>query len=200
MAYSGEHLFKMVVAFEFLSFGLPAKFVTELVERHWDAFASAFSLAALVEISMQQGRKICARVDLRSFAEIQFWNLGTRSNTQVTICDAEHLQKMIGLQKSVSGFIAALMITDIYRETERVAREVAGVRFSPWDREVLAWLPKEGSIQLLFDGPYPDRSNLKVRKKIHAFTGNDPDWQTPDAAEEAQDFYERYLNPDTELF
>jgi hypothetical protein len=196
MTYSGEHLFKLVVAFELISSGLPAKSATELSERHWKEFAGGFALVALAERSQQKDRRVLAQVRVRSLAELQFGKYSAPTPSEVTICDVEALNNLLGIRAQQPFYWSLLSLTDSYSKVARVAKEVAGVDFTSWDHELEGWLPKKSDrLSLSFRGGYPDRSNLEIRRELHSIYGQDPESKTPEGEEEAHHFYKQYLDP-----
>ncbi len=78
-----------------------------------------------------------------------------------------------------------------------IARDNAGVVSAGiYDADFHAWLPGEKAQGYRFKTRYPDRSNLSIRKELHALYGNDPDSLTPDGLEEAQQFIADSFSPE----
>ena len=88
-----------------------------------------------------------------------------------------------------------LSIGEILRRVLKIASAQAGVRTSPHDQEFHGWLPKGEAANINLAFPYPDRSNIEQRKRLHQFHGNDPDSFTPDGVAEAQDFIANDFGP-----
>jgi hypothetical protein len=194
MVYTGEHLFKLVTAFELLGVGLPAQSVTELTERHWTEFSGAYALARLNRLSGKFKRKIYAQLILRSMHEIQFGKYDDPVASKVLVQDHEFLAWNLEAETTRGVFCHPyLLVSEILERVTKMAEEIAGVRAVTADCEVLKWLPNGEAKSLMFKGPYPDRSNLPVRQNLQAKFGNDPDSLTPDGVEEADAFYKWFL-------
>lgn len=201
MVYTGEHLFKLATAFELLGIGLPAQSVAELTERHWPEFSGAYALARLSRLTWKVKQKIFAQLILRSMHEIQFDNYVDPVASKVIVQDHEYLAWNLQTDLTRGTFCYPyLLVTDIFHRVTRMAEEIAGVRAATADRELLKWLPTGEAKSLMFKGPYPDRSNLPVRQNLQLMLGSDPDSMTPDGAEEAEDFYKRYLSDEVPDF
>lgn len=194
MAYSGEHLFQLVTAFELIAFGLPAMSACTLVERHWEQFSAGYALSAL------QGRRwprkekdphIVAVLWIEALHEIQFnKHAGVIEPSSVAIKDqAAAVGELADYDFDRHNTRLIISIGKALTQVLEVSRRVAGVEdASVYDAEFHRWLPPGEVPWISFRSRYPDRSNLPMRQHLHRFSGEDPDSLTPDGMEEAQQF------------
>ena len=198
MGYSAEHLFMLVSAFELISFGMPAKFATDLVVRHWTHFSAGYGLASLNERSFETPNRyeqVLAVLTVRSMAEIQFFPVFSEGESSVTIMDEAAARPLLSPHKYHRDYSQLFMgLTLIVRRVLEAASNVAGVEeASVYNDEFLTWLPEGKTPHIRFKTRYPDRRNIEMRKELHATFGNDPDASTPDGQEEA-DYFQRELS------
>ncbi len=203
MEYSGEHLFMLVTAFELIGAGHPAQAACNLVSDHWTDFAAAYALAALharryrTEKDKQDQDQILAVLWVQSLHEIQFSQFGKPAGSEIQITDELGTKYGFRAYDDVRPRFAQLVLSigEILRRVLKIASAQAGVRTSPHDQEFHGWLPKGEAANINLAFPYPDRSNIEQRKRLHQFHGNDPDSFTPDGVAEAQDFIANDFGP-----
>lgn len=194
MAYTGEHLFKLVTAFELIGIGLSAQFVTELVELHWKKISAAYALNSVGKRYWGSSTRVYVRFILQSMHEIQFSKHKAPIASHVIVEDEPHLTSLLGATETRSSFCyPVLVISDLMERVTNAAETFAGVMQASNDREALGWLPQDKVGFVLFKGPYPDRGNLKMRKHLNRIFQNDPESETPEGVEEARDFIENGL-------
>ena len=194
MSYTGEHLFQMVTVFELLGFGIPAKTACEITKRHWDAFAGGFALSILQDrrpTEHENVEDVYAVLHIRALHDIQFTSFATKVEaSDLKVRDLSSLQSEFRDYSFVSDYTRWVMsISAIQRRVMGIARDAAGVESSNlFDEEFHSWLPAGADKRFSFLTYYPDRSNLEMRKEVHAMGGNDPGALTEEAAEEATKF------------
>ena len=203
MGYSGEHLFKLITAFELISIGLPAQTACNLVERHWVRFSAGYALAALQERNWMTRKKhpqVLAILWIEALHEIQFdrkWSTPIEPSS-VSIRDQDAAASELA-NYDFDRHNARIVLSS-GKTLERVlkfAKENARVpEASEHDDEFNRWLPSGEVDWITFKGPYPDRSNLLMRQRLHRFSGTDPDSFTPDGVEEARQFLENTYGPE----
>lgn len=190
MSYSSEHLFKLVTAFELIGIGLPAQSATTLVEKHWVQFSAAYALSALRQWHKPSGRIFCELI-LQSMSEIQFSAFGAPALSRAMVRDQKSICAVLASAEKRAMARVILKSSDTYERVEQMASSIAGVHISYL--EVAEWRPMDEAHFIRFEGPYPDRSNLEVRRRLNLLNGNDPDAVTADGMEEARAFYEEYI-------
>jgi hypothetical protein len=202
MLYTGEHLFKLATAFELISSGLPALGATSLVEQHWTELSAGYGLARLLislpksEVGAWPATSIFAQIQFRSLHEIQFTRYGDQFASNVMLMDLEEAKSTLDFTKDRTGNSALIfMLSEIFYRLTETATTRGGVPLASVDRELLTWLPRGREHFVQFQGPYPDRSNLEIRRSLHLMNGADPSAHGDAAEQEAKAFYERYLEP-----
>lgn len=192
MLYTTEHLFQLVTAFELLSMGIPAQPACQIVLTHWNRFAAGYALAALQDRRSGDGHdEIFAIVDVRSMNNIQFgWAKNKAS--EVDICDESSVLRLLRVSEFRRGFSKlTINLSALVKGITKIARDTAGVSGAgTWSEDFHPWLPADEAHWIQFSSYYPDRSNLKIRKRLHRWHGNDPDSDTPEGEEEARAFIE----------
>lgn len=180
MAYTGEHLFKMVTVFELLGMGLTAQFATSIVEEHWHAFKAGYALCQRIKQRHAFNERIFARLILRTLSDIQFTDYAFRDKrTQVTIEDKEHFSSMILRRRDRTAYVyPVFVLSELYDSIVLRAVKEAGLGAIDRDDEVTSWLPTKHENYLAFEGIYPDRGAIEIRKQLHSIFGNDPDLAT----------------------
>jgi hypothetical protein len=195
MGYSGEHLFMLVTAFELIGIGLPAQTACHLVTRHWPHFAGGYALAALQarHTTKDKEDQVLALLWIKSMHEIQFGRPGVSEPSRIEIRDETAARSELRPYKFNRSFSRiVLSLGALLKDVLTCAYERAGALPSgEFDHEFHGWLPKGDDVGFHFETRYPDRSNLKMRVKMHRLHGKDPDSLTPDGAEEAREFLER---------
>lgn len=193
MLYTAEHLLQLATAFELLSFGLPPQPACQLILDHWEKFSGGFALAALQDRrpSAADASDIYAVVQSKSMNDIQFgWN--RKHPSDVNVLDEGALLsgfRMNDFNRSFTKLVVNL--TGLTKNVLKIASDTAGVKYAgTWADDFHAWLPKDEAYWISFHDYYPDRSNLKMRQRLHMWHGNDPDASTPEGAEEARIFAE----------
>jgi hypothetical protein len=196
MIYTGEHLFKLATAFELIAAGHPAQAATLIVERHWISFAGAYALAAM-EDRRWSGRDkvgIFIRIRINAMHEIQFGEHTEKvRSSQVTIEDQEFVSFILSRRGPAGspGLIYLLLsANDVMSRLFEIASGQSGVRASSQDEEFVAWLPKEDDRNIFIKDYYPDRSNIKLRQRLHRIFGNDEASLTPEGHAEAEAYRE----------
>lgn len=198
MLYAGEHLFKLVTAFELISSGLPALTATQLVDRHWTAISASYGLSALQRrwSYTRAAFPIYLAIAVDSMFEIRFRKSSwpPPRSTDVRVVDAEYVMNLINGESTkdhpLQTYLAASRLLDSILD---IAKNQAGLRADIFDDEFIKWLPKGKSYDVIFSHQYPDRSNLEMRQHMHRMRGNDPESMTPEGAEEARDFFENVI-------
>lgn len=194
MTYTGEHLFKLTVAFELLSSGLPALAATQLVELHWPAFQGAFRLAAIQKRFGRRGPEIplFLKIDVQTMSDIRIarsWEWPRP--TDVQICDPQILMAYFEIGKAEGKPLrTTLAASDLFTRLLKVANEQAGIMISEYNNAFVEWLPQGAASYVSMKSPYPDRSNIEMRRRLHRTYDNDPESLSPDAEEEAKAFME----------
>lgn len=194
MSYTGEHLFQMVTVFELLGFGIPAKSACEITMRHWNVFAGGFALSILQDrrpTEHENVEDVYAVLHIRAMHEIQFTSYSSKAEaSELKVTDLSALQSEFTDYSFASDYTRWIMsISAIQRRVMRIALEAAGVGSSNlFDEEFHPWLPKGADSQFSFRTYYPDRSNLEMRREVHARGGGDPDVLTEEGAKEAKEF------------
>jgi hypothetical protein len=192
MTYTGEHLFKLITAFELIGLGLPAQAVAGLVEKHWEPISAAYALAILEERAFgeQDKARIYMRLELKSMHDIQFGQLGNASASYVSVVDHPSLIANLGhAYVGREGYcLPIILVTDLVQRVVKIAADTAGLALIVYDEEPNRWLPEDAPYFISFRGRYPDRSNLEMRQRIHSLYDNDPESLTPEGAEEANEF------------
>lgn len=208
MNYTGAHLFKMVFAFTLIEMGLPAQTVTLMVEHHWNTIAESLALSSLpgrYSVEFEKEDMIFLNLTIRSIHEIQFdndWWWDDYKISNIFICDGKWLQWKLGQKigtKPMGRARVLLCVSEIFKRALDIASDHAGVSTSMYDHELNSWLPEDdspSSIHMM--GIYPDRSNLKVRRRIHSSYKTDPDSLTEDGKIEAAKFASEVLHRRTE--
>jgi hypothetical protein len=129
MIYSGDHLFKLVTAFELIGIGLPAQAATQLVTRHWPELSAAYALAQVNKYRGVKAGRVYAQLKLKSLHELQFAKYLKPQASSVIIQDHEAFTRFMesrGEHESTYGLIV-LLITDTLQRVGQVAEDVAGV-------------------------------------------------------------------------
>lgn len=62
--YGLDHALKLIVALEFMALGLPAKFVTDIVEAGWRRFAIGFQVSPISGLEPSNAEEIYARLNM----------------------------------------------------------------------------------------------------------------------------------------
>lgn len=202
MDYSGEHLFMLVTAFELIGAGHPAQAACNLVSKHWPDFAAGYALAAVRhrtyrgEKELTDANWIIAVIAVQSLHEIQFSDFGSPEFSAVNITDegrAASTFRTYGVHPHYTRLV--ISIEEILMRVLEIAPTRAGVKTHIHDKEFHDWLPKGEAANINLAFPYPDRSNIEQRKRLHQYHGNDPDSFTPDGVAEAQDFIANNFAP-----
>lgn len=198
MLYAGEHLFKLVTAFELIGAGLPALTATQIVDRHWTAISAGYALSAL------QHRwgypfehfHIYLAISVDSMHEIRFHKTAwpPPQSTAVKVVDLDFVARMInGKQTSGHPLQTYLAVSRLLETILDIARNQAGLSVGHHDDEFVAWLPKGKSYDISFLRRYPDQSNIEMRQYLHLLRNDDPNSLTPEGQEEAKNFIENVL-------
>lgn len=90
--YGLEHTLKLIVALEFMSAGLPAKFVSDIVENDWTRFLLAFQLVPPAWDDWKLSGQIYVKLDVDMFSDAP----STRDVAQVH--DDDSLPTFVGRQ------------------------------------------------------------------------------------------------------
>lgn len=202
MEYSGEHLFMLVTAFELIGAGHPAQAACNLVTKHWGDFKAAYALAAIrsrayrSEASNEQLDQILAVLWTQSLHEIQFTQFGKPASSELKITDEQGIRYGFRVYEHSPHFAQLVVaIEEIVRRILQIASSQAGVRTSSHDEEFHDWLPKGEATNINLAFPYPDRSNIEQRQRLHMLYGNDPESLTPEGIAEARSFIANKFAP-----
>jgi hypothetical protein len=131
--YELSHALKLVVALEIMALGLPAKFVSELVEESWRRFAIGFQLSPFGWNDPVDASQIYARLNIDLLGD-------THDNTDcVEIYDLESLNyKIIGAVSSalIINMTVILKRFDEVLDLIRLRRSIVGYIARKWDTGV----------------------------------------------------------------
>ena len=190
MLYTSEHLLQLIMAFELLSMGLPAQPACALVLTHWSEFSAGLALATLQDRRYGDDvYDVFAVMDVKAMNDIQFgW--ARKDASAVVIVDKPALLGRLAVTDFNQNFTKlTINLSGLLKNVMKTASETAGVKgASTWSTDFHAWLPQGDKTWINFADYYPDRSNLKIRQRLHKWYDNDPAVEAPDAAEEARQF------------
>lgn len=189
MMYTREHLFQMAIAFELIGCAVPAQTACQVASRHWEEFGAGIALAMLNGRRMEmEVSDVHAVIQINALHELQISSTGAPvSPSAVQIVDSRGLSAAIATLGSSRRYTRIVIcLTKLMSDLTNIARSDAGVRngdlFQP---DFHDWLPGSAVEYIMFADRYPDRSNLKLRQRLHNIFRNDPDSETAAGAAEA---------------
>lgn len=198
MLYGGEHLFKLVSAFELIGAGLPAQAATTFVDRHWWAFSGALALSALQNHwgFDEEPIEVYLAIIIEAMHDIQFKKSAwpPPSINDVRIVDYGYILTSIsGSGSKDRSFQSYLSVTQMLNKVIEIGTTQAGAVMSQYDDELMSWLPKGKSFKVHFLKRYPDLTNIEMRQQLHHLYGTDPDSLTEVGQQQAERFRENLV-------